>query len=94
MLQADGRIVVLGTKGYPPGADFVVARYDTGGVLDTAFGTGGTVTTDLGGAEIAHAVLLQPDGRIVAAGGYDNPVLVRYLDDGLSIRVSAAAVSW
>src|SRR5262245_65734240 len=40
------------------------------GDLDTSFGTGGKVTTDFAGSfDVAHAVTLQPDGKIVAAGG-------------------------
>src|SRR3954469_16422017 len=40
------------------------------GSLDTTFGTGGIVTTSLTskGSDFATAVLLQPDGKLVAAG--------------------------
>ena len=39
------------------------------GTLDASFGTGGTLTTDFAGAtDQALSVVVQPDGKIVAAG--------------------------
>ncbi|CAN5525275.1 hypothetical protein BH18ACI1_BH18ACI1_07560 [soil metagenome] len=60
------------------------------GMLDATFGTGGKVTTDFGGEEIARAVALQPDGKIVTAGfvrilgtGFnENFALARYNSNG------------
>ena len=50
--------------------DFAVARYNSNGSLDSTFGTGGIVTTNIGtGSDIPRAVAIQPsDGKIVAAG--------------------------
>jgi len=54
-----------------------LARYTAGGVLDTTFGNGGTVTMDTGmGTSISRSmnVLVQPsDGKIVVTcrGGDD-----------------------
>jgi uncharacterized delta-60 repeat protein len=43
-----------------------------GGELDAGFGTAGRVLTDFSGSgDFASAVLVQPDGRIVAAGHAD-----------------------
>jgi uncharacterized delta-60 repeat protein len=40
------------------------------GTLDASFGTGGTVTTDFAGSgDGAAAIAVQPDGKLVAAGG-------------------------
>jgi Domain of unknown function (DUF5122) beta-propeller len=63
-------LVLVGTRrpGGPDNSDFVVARYTESGVIDSSFGTDGTVTTNLGGDENARAVVLQTNGRIVAAG--------------------------
>ena len=50
---------------------FVLARFDVDGTLDNSFGTGGLVTTNIGGAfsqQEALGVAIQPDGRIVVAG--------------------------
>jgi uncharacterized delta-60 repeat protein len=49
--------------------DFGLARYNPNGTLDASFGTGGTVTTDFAGdSDAAHALAVQPDGKLVAAG--------------------------
>ena len=40
-VQADGRIVVVGTSVFESAGDFVVARYDSNGEVDTGFGIGG-----------------------------------------------------
>ena len=39
------------------------------GDLDPTFGSGGKVLTVLGGGAAANALALQPDGKIVVAGG-------------------------
>jgi uncharacterized delta-60 repeat protein len=72
-LQADGKIVVVGQT-YKNNdfstEDFVVARYNTDGTLDTTFGAGGRVRTDFPGlAAVPSSVVIQPDGKIVVAGG-------------------------
>ncbi|KJY31239.1 DUF11 domain-containing protein [Streptomyces katrae] len=76
-LQTDGRIVAAGISE----ADFGVARYNTNGSLDTGFGTGGKVHTDVsfGYFDTANAVALQSDGKIVVSGNTgDDRGLVRY----------------
>jgi uncharacterized delta-60 repeat protein len=69
-LQPDGKIVAAGSAIQSSGGvNFALARYDSGGNLDPAFGAGGKVTTDFAGSnDRAFAVALQPDGKIVAAG--------------------------
>ena len=66
-MQTDGKIVVVGaTVG-----EIAVIRCHPDGTLDSAFGTNGVVTTDLGGTSaVARAVAIQPDGKIVAGGTY------------------------
>jgi uncharacterized delta-60 repeat protein len=73
-LQADGQIVVAGQlAGSSSNADIGIARYTTAGALDTTFGTDGLVQVDMfGGFDTAFDVLIQPDGRIVAAGSAKN----------------------
>lgn len=72
----DGRYVACGTF-FSPGTatDFVVARFNADGSLDTSFdGTGYAVTSFLqsgpGGSlfDQCNALALQPDGMIVSAG--------------------------
>lgn len=67
LVQPDGRIVVAGGS-YNP-YDFALARFDPDGSLDHGFGHGGMVTTDFNaGLDLINALVLQPDGRLVAAG--------------------------
>lgn len=69
-LQPDGKIVVAGFVVQDIGGlNFALARYDSNGSLDSTFGIGGKVTTDLfGSTDQAFAMALQPDGKIVVAG--------------------------
>ncbi|GAB3049947.1 hypothetical protein GCM10027053_06070 [Intrasporangium mesophilum] len=68
-IQADGKIVVVGEAD----GDFVVVRYLPDGAFDTSFGVGGRQVTDFGGMDVATAVAIQGDGRIVVAGGTHGP---------------------
>lgn len=70
-IQPGGKTLVGGGAGSPGelGSDFALARYDRRGRLDRTFGQRGTVTTDLGQSEGIRAIAIQPDGKIVVAGG-------------------------
>lgn len=87
-LQPDGKIVAVGTSTVGNDTDFVVARYNTNGSLDTSFAGGRVVTTILTSFDYGRAVAIQADGKIVAGGyadigGSDNEfTLVRYNTDG------------
>ena len=87
-MQPDGYIVLAGSDGRDTS---VLARFDPAGVLDPVFGTNGVVRTRIGGSSEARSVVVQPDGKIVAAGttwtGMPEPphsamALARYLPDG------------
>jgi uncharacterized delta-60 repeat protein len=53
------------------------------GDLDPSFGNGGVVITDLGGDDRAHDVVVQTDGKIVAAGSSSGDIAVtRYAANG------------
>jgi uncharacterized delta-60 repeat protein len=85
-IQRDGRIVVAGytdARGHFP--RFALARYTEDGELDATFGTSGKVITDLTGYPhyaYASAIAIQPDGKIVVAGGLASSALVRYTASG------------
>jgi uncharacterized delta-60 repeat protein len=79
-LQPDGKIVMVGHASDGTYQQFAMARFNTNGSLDAGFGTGGTVTVDLGSADdIAHSVAVQGDGKIVVAGYSSNGINEHYL---------------
>ncbi|MFN9436542.1 MAG: delta-60 repeat domain-containing protein, partial [Planctomycetota bacterium] len=84
----DGKIVVAGYAYNGSNNDFALVRYNADGTLDTSFGTGGKVTTNIGtSTDNSYSVTIQPDGKIVVAGlssisGTNNFALVRYNADG------------
>ncbi|HET6248728.1 MAG TPA: discoidin domain-containing protein [Tepidisphaeraceae bacterium] len=69
-VQSDGKIVeVANSDSAPMSSDYEVARYTTGGVLDTTFGSGGAVQTDFAGnTDMGQAIAVQSDGKIVVVG--------------------------
>jgi uncharacterized delta-60 repeat protein len=87
-LQADGKFVAAGYSSNDANIDFALARYNSNGTLDTAFGSGGKVTTDIGSADNASfALAIQQDGKFVAAGSSfnganDDFALARYNSNG------------
>jgi uncharacterized delta-60 repeat protein len=68
-LQPDGKLVVAGRSYNGTNDDLALARYNPNGSLDTSFNGTGKVTTAIGSADdAAHALAVQPDGKLVAAG--------------------------
>ena len=72
-MQADGKILICGTRlaNGATGSDFLVARFNVDGSLDTSFGSGGLATIDFDngrGGDHAEGIALLADGRIVVAG--------------------------
>ncbi|HYV92925.1 MAG TPA: hypothetical protein VE978_14110, partial [Chitinophagales bacterium] len=85
-VQSDQKIVAAGVSWSNTYEDFTLVRYNTDGTLDNSFGTDGKVTTDNGSYQDgANSVVIQPDGKIVAAGNtsFQNGfVLNRYNING------------
>jgi uncharacterized delta-60 repeat protein len=92
-LQPDGKLLAVGTS--EPNQDSVrgvaVSRFDLDGSLDESFGGGdGRVATFPQDRDfsLGHAVIVQPDGRIVVGGrsfgegDYARFLVARYLQDG------------
>jgi uncharacterized delta-60 repeat protein len=80
-IQTDGKIVA-GISNFEQGFDpmFIIARLNVNGSLDSTFGSGGIVETQIGQFGAPDSVLsLQPDGRILVAG---SGSLARYDTDG------------
>ena len=83
-IQTDGKIVAAGATGSSD-RRFAVARYNADGSPDSTFGGDGKVTTHFGtrSVDLAFAVAVQADGKIVAAGvSNDRFALARYKPDG------------
>ncbi|MCI0357419.1 MAG: hypothetical protein L0211_02915 [Planctomycetaceae bacterium] len=90
-VQADGKIIAVGQAAGASGMpDFAVVRYNVDGSKDLSFGGGdGVFTFNFAGQDVAKAVLIQPDGKIVVAGtaetigtGGFNLGVIRLNDDG------------
>lgn len=85
VVQPDGKVVIAGYAEGSPG--FALVRYTPTGSLDDSFGSGGKVTTAFGDDAEPLALVIQPDGKLVAAGSVDEGfsrafALVRYNADG------------
>jgi uncharacterized delta-60 repeat protein len=76
---SNGKLVAAGGAG----DDFAVARYLPDGAPDGTLSGDGALTTDFGGQDEANGVVVQPNGKIVAAGVSDGDfALVRYKGGG------------
>lgn len=69
--------------------DWILARYNLDGTLDTTFGAGGTVKGGYSGGQAeAYAVVVQPDGKLLVGGSTPSekltyvPAVARYLANG------------
>jgi uncharacterized delta-60 repeat protein len=84
-IQSDGKILIAGQSTSGASRDFSLIRLNTDGSFDLTFGNAGKVLTDISGDDIAYAIALQADGKIVVGGSsnQDNAFsLVRYNTDG------------
>ncbi len=73
--QSDGKVVVAGYAYNGTNMDFALARVDEDGVLDSSFGSGGKVLTNISQAaatanrnDYIQAVIQQSDNQLVAVG--------------------------
>jgi uncharacterized delta-60 repeat protein len=96
LLLPDGKIMISGSIGLPTEFDtsFALLRFNSDGSVDSTFGNGGTVMTNINNDyDAAYALALQSDGKIVAAGKRGiqfnpteqrkgNVALARYNPDG------------
>jgi len=76
VVQPDGKLVVVGSRqnAGDTAYELIVVRYESSGLLDTTFGTGGVVVIDLGGASASGTnVLVDPVDRIVVVGTVTGP---------------------
>jgi uncharacterized delta-60 repeat protein len=75
VLQSNGDIVIAGVINEGNyNSEVALARFTPTGALDSSFGSGGVVETDLPGwYDIASGVAVQPDGKLVVSA-YTSPV--------------------
>ena len=81
-VQPDGKILVA-ADGETTNADLTIVRYDASGVLDPSWGTEGVFTLATGqGDESAVAIVVQPDGKVLAAAHGTQIRVLRLDSDG------------
>lgn len=89
-IQNDGKLVLIGYVG----ENLAMIRYNPNGTLDSSFGSGGKVFTDVtpGDRDRAFKVAIQPDGKIVVVGYSEHlgsqsntfqQFVARYSSDGM-----------
>jgi uncharacterized delta-60 repeat protein len=80
LIEPDGKLLVVGRSGN----DFGLARYTADGALDKSFSGDGKLATDFSKrADVARAVVVQADGKILVTGHSGNAfALARYNTDG------------
>jgi uncharacterized delta-60 repeat protein len=80
ILDRQGRALVAAASDTGP---VVLMRFTREGVMDSSFGSGGTVQTPIGKQSSVSTLLWDDGGRLLAAGtSDDNGVLLRYSADG------------
>ena len=88
-IQPDGKIVAAGSTQYTSvNMDITLVRYNPDGSLDNTFSVDGKVVTSFSEyTDVAKAIALQSDGKILVTGGSDNGtdsyvILARYNSNG------------
>jgi uncharacterized delta-60 repeat protein len=81
-VQPDGKIIIGGVANQ----DLALVRLNNDGSFDNTFDGDGKVTTHIAGVDEIYSIVLQNDGKIVAAGsssgGTQDMVVARYLSNG------------
>ena len=80
----DGKILACGYTDVGSPVKFALARLQSDGTPDPAFGTNGTVTTGFTGNAYAYRLAILPDGKILLGGQmlFNTLAMARYLPDG------------
>jgi uncharacterized delta-60 repeat protein len=89
-IQPDNKILIAGNDFQGSSYGFMVARYNQDGTVDAGFGSFGKTITAVGTSSNINALLIQPDGKILAAGSANDDnnanksdfAMARYLQDG------------
>src|SRR5262249_4541341 len=89
-IYSSTQLILAGTTvGSTTGQDIALARYNVDAApsilpLDASFGVGGLVAKDIAGHSntFGNAVAIQPDGKILVAGGDGNMNVTRFNANG------------
>lgn len=85
--RADGSVYVAGSTS-TSSSDWRIIHLSSDGSVDTSFGGSNGMTVDVGGQDVITAIVVQPDGKVVAAGygngasGHGQTIVRRYLEGG------------
>jgi len=81
-LQADGKIIVLGTSSTGGTNSLLMVRYNKNGMLDQTFGDNGKLINNFGNdSSSGTGVDIQSDSKVVVAGSSNgDTVLARYIE--------------
>ena len=66
--QPDGKVLIAAQSFVNANVDFLIIRLNDNGSLDQTFDSDGLALVDLAGDDLAYAMSLQADGKIVVAG--------------------------
>lgn len=90
-LQPDGKILIAGCKSNGASFDtfnFLVARYNADGTPDASFDEDGILEIDMNGfGDIAYAVALQSDGKVIVAGSAASTTIDDLDEDFAIVRL-------
>ena len=92
-IESTGKIIVVGFSRNSLNKNTIaVVNYNSNGTLNTTFGTGGKTITQIGSSHAdAKAVVLQTDGKIIAAGrvhnGANNDLMVARYNSDLTLGI-------
>jgi uncharacterized delta-60 repeat protein len=99
-VQSDGKIVVAGDITQGPRQDFALTRFTADGRLDASI-AGSQVIASFGATAGAQALVLQPDGKAVAAGDSSGGFALARFDLGpvrlaapTTITLTSSAPGW
>ncbi len=89
-IQSDGKIVLCGVTFNGSNNDIILLRFNVDGDIDSTFGNGGKVSTDIAGTnDRGNSMVLQTDGRILVGGSTESLssgvdfIVARYKTDGV-----------
>ncbi|MES2633211.1 MAG: hypothetical protein V4669_09590 [Pseudomonadota bacterium] len=88
LVQADGKILVIGKVGGSPSSQVLVQRFNTDGTIDATYNGGATAIATLAANAFVQGAALDADGNLlvvasaIRAGNFNQFVLVRFTPDG------------